>query len=69
MLDNLRAAMAMKRISALAIAQLINVSEKTVNNKLSGVSEFTLPEALSIKSNLFPEYDLCYLFAQTERTA
>ena len=63
MLMNLRAAMAVKKITTLVIAQLIGTTEKTVNNKLNGTSDFTVPEAILIKENLFPEYDLCYLFA------
>lgn len=62
-LNNLRAAMAVKKITTLALAQLIGTTEKTVNNKLNGVTDFTLPEALLVRNNLFPEYDLCYLFA------
>lgn len=69
MLNNLRAAMAFKKISALVLAQLIGTTEKTINNKLNGITDFTLPEALKIRNNLFPEYDLCYLFAPAERTA
>lgn len=69
MLNNLRAAMGVKKITVLALAQLIGTTEKTVNNKLNGTTDFTLPEALCIKNNLFPEYDLCYLFASAERTA
>lgn len=69
MLNNLRAAMAVKKITSLALAALIGTTEKTINNKLNGITDFTLPEALKIKNNLFPEYDLCYLFASTERTA
>lgn len=62
MLKNLRAAMVAKKVSVVAMARLLGTTEKTVNNKLNGVTDFTLPEALSIKENLFPEYDLCYLF-------
>ena len=69
MLNNLRAAIAIKKITTLALSQLIGTTEKTVNNKLNGVTDFTLPEALLVRNNLFPEYDLCYLFAPTEWTA
>ena len=44
MLNNLRAAMGVKKITTLALAQLIGTTEKTVNNKLNGVTDFTLPE-------------------------
>lgn len=69
MLKNLRDAMAIKNITTVAVAKLIGTTEKTINNKLNGNTDFTLPEALTIKNNLFPEYDLCYLFAVAERTA
>ncbi len=63
-MKNLRAAMLLKKISTAALAALIGVTEKTANNKLNGETEFTLKEALAIKENLFPEYDLGYLFAR-----
>lgn len=66
MLHNLRSAMAAKKITTFAMAQLIGTTEKTANNKLNGVTDFTLPEALKLRNNLFPEYDLCYLFASED---
>ena len=67
MLSNLRAALTMKNVSIVTLARLIGTTEKTVNNKINGITDFTLPEALLIKTNLFPEYDLCYLFAPDEQ--
>lgn len=61
-MKNLRSVMALKRISTAALAAVIGVTEKTANNKLNGETEFTLIEALTIKRELFPEYDLTYLF-------
>lgn len=70
MLMNLRKAMDDKRISTLALAQVISVTEKTANNKINEQTDFTLREALAVKDNLFPEYDLCFLFApQNQRGA
>ena len=70
MLENLRAAMRAKNISAAAIARVIGTTEKTVNNKINGITDFTLKEVLLIKEFLFPEYDICYLFQMSEeRTA
>lgn len=66
MLSNLRAAMSLKKVSTVALACLIGTTEKTANNKINGITDFTLPEALTIKSNLFPEYDLYYLFEPDE---
>lgn len=64
MLKNLQDAMNAKRISTRTIAQIIETTEKTARNKLDGVTEFTFDEAISIAENLFPEYDLKYLFAK-----
>ena len=62
MLPHLIAAMDVKNISTLALAQLIGTTEKTAYNKIRGITDFTVPEAVKIKVNMFPEYDLCYLF-------
>ena len=67
MLDNLLNAMNSKHISTRAIAELIGTTEKTAYNKTMGVTDFTVPEALLVKDNLFPEYDFCYLFAKYEK--
>lgn len=69
MLEHLREAMKTKNITTLAIANMIGCTEKTANNKINGVTDFTLPEALLIRNNLFPEYDICYLFKPVECTA
>ena len=69
MLGHFRKAMRDKGISATAIAALIGTTEKTVNNKINGDSDFTLPEALMIRENLFQEYDLCYLYKPCEEVA
>lgn len=69
MLDNLRMAMRVKNISAATLAKVIGTTEKTVNNKLNGISEFTVSEARLINKEAFPEYDFFYLFASQEQTA
>lgn len=62
MLVNLMKAMDGKNISTLTIAQVIGTTEKTAYNKIRGLTDFTMSEAVKIKVNIFPEYDLCYLF-------
>lgn len=62
MMKNLQMAMNTKNISARALAQVMGATEKTARNKLEGITEFTFGEALAIAENLFPEYDLRYLF-------
>ena len=68
MLGNLIAALDHKKISTLAVAQLLGVTEKTAYNKIYGNTDFTLPEALMLKANLLPEYDLYYLFTPNTET-
>lgn len=60
--QHLMDAMTQKGISTAALAAVIGVSEKTAYNKIRGISDFTFKEVVAIKSNLFPEYDVCYLF-------
>ncbi len=62
MMGNLMKAMTAKHISTLALAAVIGSSEKTAYNKINGITEFTLPEAIAVKTELFPEYDMFYLF-------
>ena len=69
MLCNLIAALEAKKISTLAVSQLLGVTEKTAYNKIYGNTDFTLPEALKLKVNLLPEYDLYYLFTPTAEAA
>ncbi len=51
-----------KGITYRAVAGLIGCTEKSVQNKMSGVTDFTLSEVLLINENMFPEYELKYLF-------
>ena len=69
MLGNFRKAMRDKGISVSAIAALIGTTDKTVNNKINGDTDFTVPEAILIRDNLFPEYDLCYLYKPCQEAA
>ena len=51
-----------KCINAKMFSAFLGVSEKTAWNKMQGFSEFTVFEALKIKKEIFPEYDLDWLF-------
>lgn len=68
MLHNLEAEMARRNIKKKEIAEALGISERTLRNKLSGISDFTLPEATKIKDKFFPSLDLQYLFAKDEET-
>lgn len=65
MFANLAKELKNKGITYRAVAGLIGCSEKTIQNKMSGVTDFTLNEVLLINENMFPEYELKYLFKRT----
>ena len=52
-----------RNISVKNYGAILGVSEKTAQNKLNGVTAFTLPE-VNKTLELFPEYVLNYLFAK-----
>lgn len=61
---NLKEALLQKHITVRGLADFLGIAEKTAHNKLSGVTEFTYPEAHRISQELFPEYNISYLFAE-----
>ena len=65
MFANLAKELKNKGITYRAVAGLIGCSEKTIQNKMNGVTDFTLNEVLLINENMFPEYELKYLFKRT----
>lgn len=66
MFENLKYELRRKQITNKAVAELLGCTEKTLGNKLSGSTEFTLSEILLISENLLPEFELRYLFKQKE---
>lgn len=58
--------MKVKNVSREAIQKLINVSEKTLRNKLSGRNDFTWSEAKLIRNTYFPDEDYDKLFENVE---
>ena len=68
MFNNLRDELRAKNIPMVAYSKIIGCSEKSVQNKLSGVTEFTLSE-IQATLGIFPEYRFDYLFATEEKTA
>ncbi len=74
MFDNLRTALRQKGISIKQYAEILDVGEKTVQNKLTGKTDFTYSE-FKKTCTLLLEYNADYLFAneaagreQCERT-
>jgi predicted transcriptional regulator len=61
-MKNLIAEMKRFGVTIADIQRLLDVSERTVRNKLSGDSDFTYPEAVKIRDSYFPSLRLEYLF-------
>ncbi len=68
MLKNLKKALNSKNIAIKAYASFLGISEKSVWNKIEEKTAVTYPEARRTKAELFPEYDLEYLFASDQET-
>ena len=69
MFGNLRIALKQKGISVKQYAEFLGVGEKTVQNKLKGITEFNYTEFKKTCTLLFPEYNADYLFAETQPKA
>lgn len=54
-----------KNITHRVVADLIKCTERTVSNKISGDTDFTVSEAFTIRKNLLPEFNMDYLFSRT----
>ena len=53
--------------AAKAISQAIGCTERTARNKLNGVSDFTIAEAVKINNFFFDNrYEIGYLFKRDE---
>lgn len=66
MYKNLAQILAEKKITMKAYAGLLGVSEKTVQNKIYGRTDFTLGEAMKTCSIICPEYKLDFVFEKSE---
>ena len=65
MYSNLTKVMKEKNISPPMLAKILDLDDKSIRNKLSGITEFKLSEIRQIK-NLFPEYNMEWLFTAEE---
>lgn len=65
-MENLRDALRRKNITLKTYAEFLGVSEKTVQNKLNGITDFTYPEFKRTCNLLLPEYNPTYLFADDD---
>lgn len=58
---------AVRGIKKKAIAESINVCNKSLNNKLSGRVPFTWPEVSTIRNRFFPDIEPDILFSRAEQ--
>lgn len=63
MLYNLKAEMARNNIRSKDIAKVIKRTEKNASEKIHGKKSFSYPEVLKIKNELFPQFEIEYLFS------
>lgn len=64
MYPNLRAEMARSGISVEEMAKGIEISVRTLHDKLSGRTDFTFSQAIKIRARFFPGCELEYLFTK-----
>lgn len=66
--QNLSNLLLQRGITHKSYAEFLNISEKTVQNKLNRKTEFTFAEVKKTHKFLFPQYNLDYLFEDNEET-
>lgn len=69
MFCNLEKLLISKGITKKSYAEFLGVSEKTIQNKINEVTEFTFTEVEKTNRILFPEYQWGYLFARENNKA
>lgn len=71
MYSNLIEALKAKKISFYAAGAAIDMPEPTFRSKAEGTVQcgFSIDDAFKIKYNLFPEYDIEFLFKREEKNA
>ena len=62
MFNNLLAEMARNRLTGKDVSRTVGMEYGTWRNKMNGRSEFTLHEMKKIRSKVFPDMTLDYLF-------
>lgn len=66
MFKNLRQALTDKCITMKSYAEFLGVTEKTLQNKMNGITEFTYDEVERTSKFLLPQYKIGWLFARTK---
>ena len=68
MYSNLANCLKQKGLSMNAAAKAVGMPEPTFRTKLNS-REFSINEAFEVMNNLFPEYDIRYLFKRDDQDA
>lgn len=55
-----------KKVTLKAYAEFLGVSEKTIQNKMKGITDFTLGEAMKTCAVICPEYKMDFVFEKQE---
>ena len=63
---NLSAEMARYGVTNADIQRLLSCTDKTVRNKIGGMSEFSISEAFKIRDTLVPSLRVEYLFSSAD---
>lgn len=66
MFENLAKILNDKKLTMKAYAEFLGVSEKTVQNKMKGITDFTLGEAMKTCAVICPEYKMDFVFERKE---
>ena len=66
---NLKAEMVRNGLTVKDISTHLNITDKSLRNKLSGSSDFTLSQAYKIKTVFFPKLSTDYLFETNQGQA
>lgn len=66
MYKNLVKILSDKKITMKGYAEFLGISEKTVQNKIYGRTEFTLGEAMKTCSYICPEYKMDFVFERVQ---
>ena len=61
-MKNLSAEMVRFGVGVADLQRILNCTDKTVRNKLSGATEFSVHEAFTIRDSFFPGLRIEYLF-------
>ena len=61
---NLTAEIAKRGIRPRDMAAMLDMSSRTLSNKMKGKTAFTWPEACKLKNKLFPDCEYEYIFTR-----